>query len=205
MSSGGGGTPPVSREALAQFYAKHNPENVGNVDEILVKYEGRHGDLRSGLKEKVRHWVKLVVQRLQLPYHSTGRISSRAHAESGRSTGARANASSTGSIRGPTRTFGATHPCPRAGLAARETALPSSSTSRLAKPARAVRRMARLLARQVPQNRSRRPLERPQLILMLTTPSRGRLAPHLRRSPRLLPLLLPPPRPPRPPSGAVCS
>ena len=61
MSIGSGGPPPVSREALARFYAKHNPENVGNVDDILVKYEGRHGELRSGLKEKVRHSVQHVV------------------------------------------------------------------------------------------------------------------------------------------------
>jgi hypothetical protein len=42
----------VSREALREFFAQHNPGNLNNVDAILAQYAGNHNAMIVGLQER---------------------------------------------------------------------------------------------------------------------------------------------------------
>jgi hypothetical protein len=41
-----------NRERLVAFYTQYNPENSGNIDQILVKFKGKEAKLFKSLQEK---------------------------------------------------------------------------------------------------------------------------------------------------------
>mmetsp|Transcript_11217 Transcript_11217/g.18324 ORF Transcript_11217/g.18324 Transcript_11217/m.18324 type:complete len:307 (+) Transcript_11217:14-934(+) len=43
---------PFVRKVLVQFYTKHNPEKLENIDKIIEKFEGKWAKLEAGLRKK---------------------------------------------------------------------------------------------------------------------------------------------------------